>query len=592
MLNPSLRQHFPLQETKEPNLLRDIFPYTKPPLVEFDSIPVPMNLPEDFFITDTTFRDGQQARAPYTREQIIQIFKYLHKLAGPKGVIRQTEFFMFSAKDRENFEACKELDYEFPEITTWIRATASDVALLKGSGIKETGILTSVSDYHIFLKLGSDRKKILDKYLGVVKEVLSQGLVPRCHFEDVTRADIYGFVLPFGEELKKLSEESKVPIKIRLCDTMGYGLPFAASALPRSVPKLFFAFNKLVGYPSAQLEWHGHNDFHLVLANSMACWLFGGAAVNASLLGIGERTGNCPLEGLLMNYISLKGSTDGVDTQAITEMAEYMEAETNTRIPENYPFVGRKFNVTRAGIHADGVIKNEEIYNIFDTKRILNRPLGIIIADKAGTAGIALWINMHFKLEGAKQIDKRHPGVLKINDVINKDYDETQRATAYSDEELEKLVRRFIPEVVPSEFERIKSQVEKHVTDIIEQAACHPDIKALDAKRAAPALTKIIEDNPFIQLSMLTDSKGQKIVNVIALHEKPKFQNFTKTDFSDSEWFVEPASSGKTFVMDFYTSKYTGEVCLTISTPVTDAKDKLAGVLSFDIQFEEAAKLE
>jgi len=591
MLNISLRQHFPLIETDGPNLLREIFPYTRPPLVNFDEISVPVNLPDDFFITDTTFRDGQQARAPYTKEQTVQLFKFLHRMSGPNGVIRKTEFFVFNNQDREKFEACLELDFNFPEITTWIRASSSDVSLLKGLKIKETGILTSVSDYHIFLKLQSNRKKILDKYLGIVKEVLSLGLIPRCHFEDVTRADIYGFVLPFAEELKKLSEEAKVNIKIRLCDTMGYGLPFPEASLPRSVPKLFFLFNKVLGFNSSDLEWHGHNDFHLVMANSMACWLFGGAAVNASLLGIGERTGNCPLEGALINYISLKGHDNGADTQAITEMAEYYES-IEVKIPENYPFVGEKFNVTRAGIHADGVIKNEEIYNIFDTQKILNRPLGVIIADKAGAAGIALWINMHYKLTGPNQIDKRHPGVAKINEHVTKDYEINKRTTAYSDEELEKLVRKYIPEIVTSEFDIIKENVKKYVTDIIENAAQLPEIKSLNPEKVYPALTKILEENTFIQLAMLTDKNGKKIVSAFAIHEKPKYQNFTKTDFSDTEWFSEPASHGKTFVTDFYTSKYTNEVCLTISTPVTDENDKLIGILAFDIQFEEAAKLE
>jgi len=592
MLNPSLRQHFPLDEVKEPELLREIFPYTKPPRIEFDAITIPTSIPSKIWITDTTFRDGQQARPPYTKDQVIELFKFLHRISGPEGVVRQTEFFVFSDKDKENFEACKALDFEFPEITTWIRATSSDVSLLKNLGMRETGILTSVSDYHIFLKLQSDRRKILDKYLGIVKDVLSLGIVPRCHFEDVTRADIYGFVLPFAEELRKLSVESKIPIKIRLCDTMGYGLPFAASSLPRSVPKLFFALNKLVGIPSEQLEWHGHNDFHLVMANSLACWLFGGAAVNSTLLGIGERTGNCPLEGLLINYISLTGGANGADTQAITEMAEYYEREVNTKIPDNYPFVGSKFNVTRAGIHADGVIKNEEIYNIFDTKRVLNRPLGIIIADKAGTAGIALWINMHYKLPREKQIDKRHAGVAKINDVIQDDYDKNMRTTSYSDEEMDKLVRRFLPEIAPSDFDRIKAQVEKHTMDLIQKTAEKKEIRSLDAKILEPFLAKFIEDYGFIQLIEVTDTKGRLLSFACMLRDRPKYHEFKKTDFSDSEWFAEPISTGKPYMTDFYTSKYTGEVCITVSTPITDDQDKVRGVLSFDIQFEEAAKLE
>jgi isopropylmalate/homocitrate/citramalate synthase len=560
-------------------------------MATFDNIDFPTALPEDFWITDTTFRDGQQAGPPYSIEQTRKIFEFLHKLSGPSGVIRQSEFFLFSERDRRAFEACREFHFEFPEMTTWIRASAKDIELIKNAGVKETGILTSVSDYHIFLKLNSDRRKILDSYLGIVKDILAAGIKPRCHFEDVTRADIYGFVLPFAEELKKLADESKVPIKIRLCDTMGYGLPFVASTLPRSVPKLVYLFREAIGFSSEQLEWHGHNDFHLVTANSLAFWLYGGASINGTLLGFGERTGNTPIEGLLINYISLKGHSSGIDTEAITEMAEYFRNELGTHIPDNYPFVGAKFNYTRAGIHADGVIKNEEIYNIFDTQRILNRPIGIAIADKAGVAGIALWINMHYKLKGDKEVDKRHPGIAKMNEKILKEY-EDGRMTAFSDEELEKLVQRYLPEVVPSEFDRIMANVEKHMLGLAEQTALHPEIISLDPVRMVPFLENFIEENKVIQLIVVTDTKGKKICHVCKLQDKALFHNFTREDFSDSEWFAGPIKDGKSHVTEFYTSKYTGELCITVAVPIMGKNDKMAGILSFDIQFEEAAKLE
>ena len=154
--------------------------------------------------------------------------------SGPKGIIRQTEFFVYSDKDRKALEQCMALGYKFPEITTWIRATKSDFALVRNIGIKETGILVSCSDYHIFNKMGLTRKQAMDKYLGIVKDAIDAGLRPRCHFEDITRADFYGFVVPFATALMRLSEESGIPVKIRACDTMGYGVPFPGVALPRS----------------------------------------------------------------------------------------------------------------------------------------------------------------------------------------------------------------------------------------------------------------------------------------------------------------------------------------------------------------------
>ena len=202
------RYTYSLQDVAEPELYRDIFPYTEVPRITFNHRHVPMNMPEHLYITDTTFRDGQQSRTPYTTKQIVDIYKLLHKLSGKKGIIRQSEFFVYSKKDREALEKCQELGYKFPEITTWIRASKKDFELVKNLGIKETGVLMSCSDYHIFNKMGLTRSKAMEKYLGIAKDCMASGLVPRCHLEDVTRSDIYGFVIPFVIELNKLSEES------------------------------------------------------------------------------------------------------------------------------------------------------------------------------------------------------------------------------------------------------------------------------------------------------------------------------------------------------------------------------------------------
>ena len=165
---------FKLKEPDKPNLYKDIFPYSEVSRIVFDNDNkiVPIRPAEDIFITDTTFRDGQQSRPPYTAEQIVKIFQLLNKLGGPNGVIRQSEFFIYSKKDREAVENCLELGLRYPEITGWIRAAKDDVRLVKEFGLKETGILTSVSDYHIFLKLNKKRSEALNDYLGIESNLL------------------------------------------------------------------------------------------------------------------------------------------------------------------------------------------------------------------------------------------------------------------------------------------------------------------------------------------------------------------------------------------------------------------------------------
>ena len=287
---------FPLLDCPEPNLYRHLFPYDEVCRVEFDNKFVFMDPPDEIFITDTTFRDGQQARPPYTVEQIVDIFELLHKLGGPNGIIRQSEFFLYSEKDKQAVEKCRERNYRYPEITGWIRAVKKDFQLVKEMDLKETGILTSVSDYHIFLKLKKNRREALGEYLAIVSAALELGIVPRCHFEDITRADIYGFCVPFAQDLMRLSEEAGIPVKIRLCDTMGYGVPYTGSSLPRCVPKIIRAMIDDAGVPSECLEWHGHNDFYKAFINATTAWLYGCSAANGTLLGFGERTGNPPIE--------------------------------------------------------------------------------------------------------------------------------------------------------------------------------------------------------------------------------------------------------------------------------------------------------
>ncbi len=436
---------YSLQDVEEPELFRTFFEYTSIPKVGFNERHVPMVTPDELWITDTTFRDGQQSTSPFTVEQIVDIYKLLSRLSGEKGIIRQSEFFLYSDKDRAAVEKCMSLGLKFPEITSWIRANPKDFELVKAMGLKETGILVSCSDYHIFKKMNLTRSQALEKYLSIVKAALEQGIVPRCHFEDITRADFYGFVVPFAGELMKLSRESGIPIKIRACDTMGFGVSYPGASLPRSVQGIIYGLNHYAGVPSAQLEWHGHNDFYKVVTNAATAWLYGCSSVNCSLLGIGERTGNCPLEAMAIEYASLRGTTDGMDLSAITDIAEYFEREIGYDIPDNTPFVGRSFNSTRAGIHADGMLKNEEIYNIFDTKAILNRPAMVVVDAHSGLAGIAYWLNGYYHLAGDIAVDKRDQIVLALKELVDEEY-ERGRNTAMGDIELDAMVKQLDPE--------------------------------------------------------------------------------------------------------------------------------------------------
>jgi isopropylmalate/homocitrate/citramalate synthase len=420
----------------EPNLLRDDFPYTRIPPMRFDPDPVPMARPASIWITDTTFRDGQQARAPYTLEQIVHLYDLLATMGGP--VIRQTELFAYTPLDREAIAACRQRSG--PEVTTWMRASLEDLKAVKATGVKETGILASASDYHVYLKMQRTRQQALEDYRNVVSAVLDAGIRPRVHLEDLTRADLDGFVGPLVESLQEVGRAAGMPVKFRLCDTMGFGLPWPEAALPRGVPRLVQFFTRSLGVRPEHLEWHGHNDFHRGEVNTAAAWLYGCAAANGSLFGFGERTGNPPLEALLIDYVGLTGDDRGIDTTAITRAAGYFRDVLGTPLPASYPFAGAGFNVTSAGVHADGLLKNEEIYNIFDTGRILDRPLGITVNDRSGLAGVAYWVNIALGLKDADRLRKDDPRIVAMHQDVAQQY-AAGRTTGFSPDEMQSLLR-------------------------------------------------------------------------------------------------------------------------------------------------------
>jgi citrate (Re)-synthase len=587
-----IKKKYEIQNLEEPNLYREVFPYDEVCRVPLDNTIIPLIPAEKFRICDTTFRDGQQARPPYTAEQIGNIFDFLNRISGSQGLISQCEFFIYTDKDKEAVELCRSKAHKYPRITSWIRANIKDFEIVKQMGLDETGILASVSDYHIYLKLNKTRKEAADEYLKIVYAALEAGITPRLHLEDVTRADTYGFVVPFVQELVRISEDSKRQIKVRLCDTMGYGVTYPMAALPRSVPRLIRALIDDAGISGANLQWHGHNDFHRAFTNATYAWMYGCETVDSTLLGFGERTGNTPLEALVIEYISLTGDDEGIDLTAITDMAHYMQS-IGFEIPANYPFVGADFNVTRAGIHVDGLVKNEEIYNIFNTEKLLKRPLAIAITDKSGTAGIAKWVNSHLGLTGELAIQKKEPGITRMQKEIMKQYDEG-RSTSISNEELEKLARKHLPIYFISDFDKIKNRENKFAAALLEKYLEHPDILSMVPDRQEKILEELIEKDPFIRFAYVVNPDGKKVTkNITQITDKSKYRKeLIDVEYSDRDWFINVMEAGEIYVSNIFTSKITGKLMITVSGPLTDKEGKINGVLGLDIGFEDFAKIE
>jgi hypothetical protein len=255
--------------------------------------------------------------------------------------------------------------------------------------------------------------------------------------------------------------------------------------------------------------------------------------------------------------------------------------------------VGAGFNATSAGIHADGLLKNEEIYNPFDTARILKRPLSITITDKSGKAGIVHWVNARLNLTGENQVDKMHPGVIKIHKRILEWY-EGGRCTSISSEEMEGLARKYLPELFVSEFDQLKDKAYKLAAHLAEDLAQQEEIRSMDPARQEPVMQRVLDNNPFIQFMYVTNLEGRKTTrNITHIVDRAKYETMgLDENLSNRPWFIEPIKSGKVYVSDFYTSRFTGALCITVSLPIRDEEDEIQGVLGLDIRFEDLVKME
>jgi isopropylmalate/homocitrate/citramalate synthase len=266
-------------------------------------------------------------------------------------------------------------------------------------------------------------------------------VIPRCHLEDSTRADIDHVVVPFVQQLMERGRQAGIQVKIRYPDTLGVGVPHPNAALPRGLPRLTRALRHEAGVPPEALEFHGQNDFDAIIPNAISAWLYGASANNGTLLGIGERSGNTPIETLLFWLISLTGSLNGIETTVVSEIADYYRA-IGEPIDERLPLVGRNFNVTRAGIHADGMVKDEEIYNPFDTTRLLNRPPGVAITDKSGVAGLLMWLRAN-RPDLASGLRKQDARLRRLADEVERLYAKG-RNTSLADAEVEVMAEEVL----------------------------------------------------------------------------------------------------------------------------------------------------
>ena len=178
-----------------------------------------------------------------------------------------------------------------------------------------------------------------------VKFAVSAGLPAMYVTEDTIRTDPSTIIALYSTAIRAGARS------IVLCDTVGHATPRGAFNLVK------FAIDEIVK-PSGEkirVDWHGHNDRGLAVANSLAAIAAGADQVHAVALGLGERVGNTPMELMLVN-LRLLGLIDH-DLSKLKKYSEAVARATHTQIPPNYPVVGRDAFRTATGVHAAAITK-------------------------------------------------------------------------------------------------------------------------------------------------------------------------------------------------------------------------------------------
>ena len=422
---------------------------------DYDDLPkIKLPLGQEVFISDSTIRDGSQMPGVVmSRSQKLQIYEYLHKIG-----IEKLEAFLFNKRDKEAARAMLNRGYEFPEVTGWARANPADIdIILEMDGIKETGILMSVSDSHIIDKMGlPTREAAEEKYLDALQYAVDHGLRTRAHIEDMTRADNYGFVFPLCKKIIEIDPDCT----IRLCDTLGMGVPFDGVDEPYGIPHMVRHLKDVVGVKN--IETHVHDDYGLGMANSLAGYWYGANWSSLTFLGIGERAGNTELEKIVLFLMQRVEGFEKYNLEAATEFGKFMEAELGIRVPRNKAVVGKNIFAHESGIHTAGVIKNPFTYEAY-LPELVGGKRQLLIGDSSGMEVLKHKVEetLNELMKVRTKVLKKDPRLKAIQSEIQRLYDQELRVSCISDEEIKGYVEKYFmfePMVETETHERAKKE--------------------------------------------------------------------------------------------------------------------------------------
>jgi len=239
-------------------------------------------------------------------------------------------------------------------ILGWNRAEISDINSSIDCDVDAVALSMSSSDIHIENKLRKSREWVLGKVAESVEYAADHGFYISCNAEDASRADL-NFLVEFARTAKDAGAS-----RLRYCDTIGRDDPF-------TVYERIKAIRSMV---DIDIEMHTHNDFGMTNANTFAGLKAGAKFASTTVLGIGERAGNTPLEEVVMTAKHILKMETGIDPLKLRPLAEYVSVASGRPIYVSKPFLGSNCFAHEAGIHTDGVIKDYNNYEPYAPEEV------------------------------------------------------------------------------------------------------------------------------------------------------------------------------------------------------------------------------
>ncbi len=344
----------------------------------------------DLRLIDVTLRDGEQTvGVVFAQREKVRIATLLAEIGVPA---LEAGYPILGTMEQDCIRAVVDQNLGV-DVKAFCRARPEDVRAAAECGVNAVVLSISTSDEHVQKKFRQSQQWVLDQVVAAAEEAKKLGLRFTVSAEDASRTSL-GFLKQYYRQAESLGAET-----IRYCDTLGVCEPL----------ECFRRIQEVISFTNLPLEMHMHNDFGMATANALAGVRAGADIVAVSVGGLGERTGNSPLEEVVMALKVVYGVDLGVDTTRFREMAEYVSEASSRAIPIWKAIVGTNIFAHESGIHADGVLKNPKTYEAFSPEDVgLERQL--IVGKHSGSASI----KHKFEEFGISLSDQEAADILEI----------------------------------------------------------------------------------------------------------------------------------------------------------------------------------